>query len=68
MTTLFFYVVHLELMNHLLIYVYYLLLALAEVLVRCFTEPNRVGMILNPPASSDADTWFHFLMFLESYF
>lgn len=44
----------------------YLLVALAGILVTCFTEPNRAGIILNP-LSPDKDMWFHFLMFSENY-
>lgn len=45
----------------------YLLVALAGVLVRCFTEPSRAGIILNPLSPSDMDVWFNFLMFSENY-
>lgn len=45
----------------------YLLVALAGVLVRCFTEPNRAGINLNPLSPSVMGMWFHFLMFSENY-
>lgn len=46
----------------------YLLVALAGVLVRCFTEPSRKGIILNPLSPSDMNMWSHFLMFSWNYF
>lgn len=41
----------------------YLLVALAGVLVRCFTEPNRAGINLNPLSPSVMGMWFHFSCF-----
>lgn len=45
----------------------YLLVALAGALVRCFTEPNRAGITLNPVSPPDMDMWFHFFIFSENY-
>lgn len=53
-------------MIYLFMCIIYLLVALAGILVTCFTEPNRAGIILNP-LSPDKDMWFHFLMFSENY-
>lgn len=68
MAAFFFFVAHLELMNLLLIYVYYLFISsLGRGSGEVFHPPNRAGIILNPLSPPDMDMWLHFLMFSESY-